>query len=199
MIGQLIKIVDKKIGATNSLKFYPLDSVKIDAESIWNSFKTIADPNPLILRSNDNSIFYFVGATVDVARTNTIKSTSVAGWNGRTVGEVKEYIQNSEFTVSIKCDLFTVGSSALVPKVVDFGQDEPAPYTFMALLNKVLSSNEAIDVYNPYLAILGITKLILKKADFKQSNLNSKYQNILNVSMEFVTDIDEGFLVENDV
>jgi len=51
-----------------------------------------------------------------------------------------------------------------------------------------------MEVASPCLEAFGICKVILKSADFKQSNL--KYFNVMPFELSLISDTDYNFLVE---
>ena len=68
----------------------------------------------------------------------------------------------------------------------------------MQLLNKILSKNESIDVVSVYLnEIFDITKLVFVRGNFDQKQM--KFFNVMPFTLNFQSDIDHSFLVEDNV
>jgi phage protein U len=135
----------------------------------------------------------FFGGYVDVTKQHTIVSTAITGRSATGHGTVKEYISEADYTVTISGKLFTGDITGVFP-VTDKRHD--MPYNEIKRLNDVLSSTESLDVSNPYLVdMFGITKLAFKKCDFNQSGM--KHLNCFSFKIEFVSDQDYNFLVED--
>jgi hypothetical protein len=98
------------------------------------------------------------------------------------VGKVKERIQADDYIVKISGNLCMNESGKF-------------PYDLMKQLNGILSSAHSIYVANRYLDIFDITQLAFKNASFNQSTL--KYFNVMPFTLDFVSDMDYNFLVED--
>jgi len=60
-------------------------------------------------------------------------------------------------------------------------------------LNEILSTTGSLSVDSAYLDVFGISKLVVKKADFNQSSW--KYFNIVPFTIDFLSDEDYDFLI----
>jgi hypothetical protein len=119
----------------------------------------------------------FIGAKINVQKQNKIVETELVN----RAGKVKEFIQQSDYNITINGQLFS--------------QDGMFPYDELDLLNYILSQSTNINVASRYLKLFGINKMVFKSATFDQNQL--KYFNVMPFSLSFVSDMDYDFLVED--
>lgn len=134
--------------------------------------------NNLLLRTNDGTQIEFIDAKVKVVPENTIKCTPLVNRNG----SVKELIQASDYKV-------TISGSLMVDSMHEF------PYNELKLLNSILKKQESIRVVNAYLDIFGINQMVFQSGNFDQSA--AQFVNVMPFSLDFLSDEDYGFLVED--
>lgn len=132
--------------------------------------------NSLILKNKDNTQIGLVGVKIDVTKANKIVETQLVNREGK----VKEFIQNDDYTITVKGNLY--------------GNRNKFPLAALQQLLEVLRPNQNMEIASPYLEAFGICKVILKSADFKQSNL--KYFNVMPFELSLISDTDYNFLVE---
>lgn len=133
--------------------------------------------NEIFLKTDNGDTIAFIDAKVDVKKEMEIKEERLINRKG----SVKELIQEKDYTVKISGTLFTEDVNKF-------------PYEELKLLNTLLSSAKSISVASAYLDIFDITKLVLKSADFNQSNW--KYFNNFPFSLSLTSDDNYDFLVE---
>ncbi|MDR2652131.1 MAG: DUF6046 domain-containing protein, partial [Prevotellaceae bacterium] len=121
----------------------------------------------------------FTDAKCKVIKENKIVETAIV--NRR--GTVKEYINAKDYSITISGNLFV-------------NSKEDFPVEAVKMLNKLLSTTESIEVSSAYLSFFEITKMVFKNGNFDQQT--AKYVNVLPFSLEFVSDEDYEFLVEDN-
>ena len=133
--------------------------------------------NEIHVKTDNGDTITFIDAKVDVKKEMEIKEERLINRKG----SVKELIQEKDYTVKISGTLSTEDVNKF-------------PYEELKLLNTILSSAKSLSVAGAYLDIFDITKLVLKSADFNQSNW--KYFNNFPFSLNLVSDDDYDFLIE---
>ena len=133
--------------------------------------------NEIFLKTDNGDMITFVDVKVDVKKEMEIKEERLINRKG----SVKELIQEKDYTVKISGTLFTEDVNKF-------------PYEELKLLNTILSFTKSISVASSYLDIFDITKLVLKSADFNQSNW--KYFNNFPFSLSLTSDDNYDFLVK---
>ena len=133
--------------------------------------------NEIFLKTDNGDMITFVDAKVDVKKEMEIKEERLINRKG----SVKELIQEKDYTIKISGTLFTEDVNKF-------------PYEELKLLNTILSFTKSISVASAYLDIFDITKLVLKSADFNQSNW--KYFNNFPFSLSLTSDDNYDFLVK---
>jgi len=131
--------------------------------------------NGVILETDAKNKIEFIDAIIDVTQANDIKSTTLV--NRR--GTVKELIQQKDYTVIIKGNLFA--------------EKNKFPHTELQVLQQILSEAESIKIASAYCSIFGIDQIVLKSADFNQSSL--KHFNVMPFTLTLESDMDYDFLV----
>ena len=109
--------------------------------------------NEIHVKTDNGDTITFIDAKVDVKKEMEIKEERLINRKG----SVKELIQEKDYTVKISGTLSTEDVNKF-------------PYEELKLLNTILSSAKSLSVAGAYLDIFDITKLVLKSADFNQSN-----------------------------
>ena len=132
--------------------------------------------NNVILCTDKGIAIEFIDAKIDVKKQNTLIETTLVNRSGK----VRERIQADDYIVKIAGNLI--------------GGCDRFPYSALVLLNKILNEARSISVASAYLYAFGITRLALKSADFKQSDL--KAFNAMPFLLEFVSDRNYGFEVK---
>jgi hypothetical protein len=125
----------------------------------------------------ENADIHIVGAHIDVTKKNSIKTTALAN----RAGQVKERIQQDDYTVKISGSLCTDTAGKF-------------PYQLLKQLNGILSHAGSIYVASAYLDIFDITMLAFSKAEFNQGG--SAYFNVMPFTLTFDSDMDYSFLVD---
>jgi hypothetical protein len=134
--------------------------------------------NILILKSQGEAYeIAFYDVKIKVSQTKTIKETALTG---RT-GTIKEYIQAKDYVVQVKGSIIS---------------DNPCGFPISQLGDVVdlMKKPESMEAASIYLQAFGITKLVLKNADYDQQNAN--YINTLPFVFTFVSDEDYELQVE---
>ncbi|MDR1199058.1 MAG: DUF6046 domain-containing protein [Prevotellaceae bacterium] len=147
-----------------------------------NSLTAGAPRNNIVLRAAVDGKTYeieFTDAKCKVVKENKIIETPIV--NRR--GTVKEYINAKDYSITISGNLF-------VKLKEDF------PVEAVKMLNRLLSTTESIEVSSAYLSFFEITKMVFKNGTFDQKE--AKYVNVMPFSLEFVSDEDYEFLVEDN-
>lgn len=137
--------------------------------------------NELILQTEDGTEISFLDAKINVTKSKTIKSQALVG----ITGSVKEYVQEDDYTVKITGSVYI---------------DDPFhfPVENMKLLNDILTEVESLSVASVYLnSIFKIERLVFEKGDFNQGSI--KFFNVMPIDLTFKSDIDHGFLVEDNI
>lgn len=132
--------------------------------------------NSLILKNANNTQIALIGVKIDVTKTNKIVETSLVNREGK----VKEFIQADDYSVKITGNLF--------------GDRNKFPLEALQQLLDVLRPNQNMEVASPYLEAFGICKVVLKQAQFNQSNL--RHFNVMPFEISFLSDMNYDFLVE---
>ena len=132
--------------------------------------------NSLILKNANNTQIALIGVKIDVTKTNKIVETSLVNREGK----VKEFIQADDYSVKITGNLF--------------GDRNKFPLEALQQLLEVLRPNQNMEVASPYLEAFGICKVVLKQAQFNQSNL--RHFNVMPFEISFLSDMNYDFLVE---
>lgn len=126
--------------------------------------------NNLILSTKEGEIIEFYNCKINVTKQHTLVKTPLQGVDGT----VKEFIQASDYTVTVSGDLIMANPKAF-------------PLEPLNLLNKILSKAESLQVASVYLESgFGITELVFERANFNQSNL--KHFNVMPFSIDFISD-----------
>lgn len=137
--------------------------------------------NYLILKTDAGDSIEFLDAKINVTKKKTIKSQSLVNMRG----SVKEYIQEDDYLVKVKGDV-----------IID------DPYSFptddLQLLNNILSVNETLLVSSPYLNdVFDIYRLAFTSGNFHQTSIT--HLNVMPIELDFLSDIDHSFLVEDNL
>ncbi len=133
--------------------------------------------NSLILKNANNTQIALIGVKIDVTKANKIVETSLVNREGK----VKEFIQADDYTVKITGNLF--------------GDRNKFPLEALQQLLEVLRPNQNMEVASPYLEAFGICKVVLKQAQFNQSNL--RHFNVMPFELLMASDTEYKFLVED--
>lgn len=137
--------------------------------------------NELILQTEDGTEISFLDAKINVTKSKTIKSQTLVG----ITGSVKEYVQEDDYSVKITGNIYI---------------DDPFhfPVENMKLLNDILTKVESLSVASVYLnKIFDVHRLVFTSGNFHQGTM--KYFNVFPVDIDFKSDIDHSFLVEDNV
>ncbi|MCK9303506.1 MAG: DUF6046 domain-containing protein [Bacteroidales bacterium] len=132
--------------------------------------------NNLILRSSEGVEIELIDVKINVTHPNKIAETSLVGRDGT----VKEFVQRQDYAVRIGGNLI--------------GEKDKFPYDLLRTLLSILNKQESFEVASMYLELFGISKMVLKNADFNQNEL--KLFNVMPFLLTFVSDDDYDFLVE---
>ncbi|MGI6291338.1 MAG: DUF6046 domain-containing protein [Bacteroidales bacterium] len=132
--------------------------------------------NEIYLKTDNGDIIVFIDAKIDVSKEMLIKNTMLVNRKG----SVKEFVYEKDYSVKISGSLFTEEAGKF-------------PYDELKLLNEILSTTGSLSVDSAYLDVFGISKLVVKKADFNQSSW--KYFNIVPFTIDFLSDEDYDFLI----
>jgi len=132
--------------------------------------------NEIYLKTDNGDIIAFIDAKIDVKKEVYVKTTTLLNRKGT----VKELIQEKDYEVKITGNLFTNEAGKF-------------PYEELKLLNEILSTSGSLSVDSAYLDIFGISKLVVKTADFNQESW--KYFNVTPFVIDFVSDDDYDFLI----
>lgn len=161
--------------AVNTLK---TDSVySIDTENKINSVTNPDLRNNIILRVPSASAkIEIIGAKITISPENTIVRTPLI----KRGGTVKEYIQASDYRVGIEGDLIRDSHTKY-------------PVEAMKRLIKVLTQAEEIFCENVKLSFFDIDQMVFLNGDFP----HGKYVNVQPFRLNFLSDFDYSFLVEN--
>lgn len=169
-----------------------------DADQVYNYANSLIKPKSILSTGGDrskygthlcndiklvtaDSMISFIDAKVNVVKTKVIHSQQLVG----VTGSIKELIQDGDYNIDISGNL-------IIDNQYAFPVDE------MQLLNKILSKNESIDVVSVYLnEIFDITKLVFVRGNFDQKQM--KFFNVMPFTLNFQSDIDHSFLVEDNV
>ena len=122
--------------------------------------------NEIYLKTYNGDIIVFIDAKIDVSKEMLIKNTMLVNRKG----SVKEFVYEKDYSVKISGSLFTEEAGKF-------------PYDELKLLNEILSTTGSLSVDSAYLDVFGISKLVVKKADFNQSSW--KYFNIVPFTIDF--------------
>jgi len=174
--------VDRLADSAEVEEFENSDILSIDGmESPYPTSAGGAVRNVLILRNQANDVqIVFYDVKIRVNRRNTIIETPLAG---RT-GSVKEYIQAQDYDIS-------VSGSLISDHRIKF------PLAELRAVVELLHKAETFTLANVYLESFGISKVVLKSADYDQQS--QQFVNVLPFSFNFVSDEDyELELTETD-
>lgn len=134
--------------------------------------------NVLMLSTIDDSLrIQFVDVLIKVEQVNTIKETPLVG----TKGTIKEYIQAHDYNVIIRGNLISENPKAF-------------PYEMLQGLIRILQEPAALKVASKYLEAFDISKIVLKRADYDQTQ--QKFTNVMPFSLTFISDEDYELQVE---
>lgn len=128
------------------------------------------------MKTDNGDIIVFIDAKIDVSKEMLIKNTMLVNRKG----SVKEFVYEKDYEVKITGNLFTNEAGKF-------------PYEELKLLNEILSTSGSLSVDSAYLDIFGISKLVVKTADFNQESW--KYFNVIPFVIDFVSDDDYDFLI----
>lgn len=131
--------------------------------------------NTVVLRTDDGTEIEILDAIVDITKNKKIVETALVN----RAGQVKENIQQEDYTVIIKGSLFN--------------EKDRFPYEKLYQLNKILSEARSINVASVYTCIFDIEKLVFKNGTFNQSSW--QYFNVMPFTLTFSSDTDYDFLV----
>ncbi|MDR1729950.1 MAG: DUF6046 domain-containing protein [Prevotellaceae bacterium] len=171
--------VAKEVGSTIRTKIYDgLISPALDRlDDFTDQLRADGglNENNVVLCTNRGVLIEFIDAKIDVTKQHTLVETALVSRGGK----VKERIQADDYIVKISGSLMS--------------ERDRFPYQDLVLLNQILNEARSINVASVYLYAFGITKLALKTADFKQSEL--KAFNVMPFTLNFVSDRDYSFKV----
>lgn len=119
----------------------------------------------------------FDGVEINISRDNLITETSLL----KRSGTIKEFIQHKDYVAEISGTIRT-------------GNKRAFPTSELRELTQILELGVIFDVANVYIESFGISKLVLTKLDFKQSEM--KYFNVLPFTLTMKSDTNYDFLVE---
>lgn len=123
----------------------------------------------------------FIDAKINVVKTKVIHTQQLVG----VTGSIKELIQDGDYSIDISGDVIIDNQYAF-------------PVDDMKVLNRILSKNESVNVASVYLnEIFDIRKLVFVRGDFDQKKM--KFFNVMPFTLNFQSDIDHSFLVEDIV
>ncbi|MDR3326908.1 MAG: DUF6046 domain-containing protein [Prevotellaceae bacterium] len=131
--------------------------------------------NTVVLRTDDGTEIEILDAIVDITKNKKIVETALVN----RAGQVKENIQQEDYTVIIKGSLFN--------------EKDRFPYEKLYQLNKILSEARSINVASVYTCIFDIEKLVFKNGTFNQSSW--QYFNVMPFTLTFSSDTEYDFLV----
>ncbi len=131
--------------------------------------------NNVILRNKNNDTIEFFDVRINVTKESEIKDTQIVNRHG----EIKEFIQQKDYKVTIKGNII--------------GERGIFPYEELKKLNDIFNEEDSLDVSSEYLNCFGITKIVLEKADFHQSEM--RYYNLMPFTLNFKSDMDYEFLI----
>lgn len=120
----------------------------------------------------------FDGVKIDITRENNIKEESII----KRSGTIKEYIQHKDYVVIVSGILKTDGKNKF-------------PTTELRQLVQLLEEGTVFDVANVYIESFNISKMVLTKLEAKQEDM--RYFNVLPFKLEFKSDTNYDFLVED--
>jgi len=176
LVGNTIGVASAKSGiysaalATAPVVFDDYtDLLKIDG---------VNSDNSLILKNANNTQIALIGVKIDVTKANKIVETSLVNREGK----VKEFIQADDYTITVKGNLY--------------GDRNKFPLEALQQLLEVLRPNQSMEVASPYLEAFGICKVVLKQAQFNQSNL--RHFNVMPFELTLLSDTDYNFLIEEE-
>lgn len=134
--------------------------------------------NMLTLSTQDDSLqVQFIDVAIKASQVNIIKETPLT----KVKGTIKEYIQAMDYLVVLKGNLISEVSGAF-------------PFDLLQGLVRLLKTPEALKVANKYLEAFDISKMVLKSADYDQTQ--QKYVNVLPFSLNFVSDEDHNLQID---
>lgn len=167
--------VDEDWLAVNTLKTDGVYSIDRD-----NKINSVVNPdlrNNIVLRVPEaEAVIEIIGAKIDITQENTVVRTPV----NRRSGTVKEYVQGNDYRVQVKGDLIR-------------DSKEKYPVKAMKKLIEVLSQPTVIYCSNVKLRFFGIDRLVYLKGDFP----HGRYVNVQPFQLDFLSDFDYGFLIED--
>jgi hypothetical protein len=136
--------------------------------------------NIIIEDVNNGFMIEFINAKCKVIRENTIIEMAVVNRDGT----VKEFINAKDYIITISGDI-------VADSQYNFPVDEMK--TLIWLLDQKLNMN----IENALLGLFGIRQVVFKHGTFDQTT--AKYVNAMPFSLDFVSDENYDFLVEDNI
>ncbi|MDR3046603.1 MAG: DUF6046 domain-containing protein [Bacteroidales bacterium] len=149
--------------------------------------------NNILLSTVSGIEIEFIDAKIDVNKKSVIKNTPLIGRNG----DVKEYINQSDYTIKISGNLYAGNMYEEGYNIKNHNKDSKRfPYEELSMLNYILNENRSLKISAQYLNIFDVNQVVFKAADFNQSNM--KYFNVMPFTLSFESDNDYEFLIKED-
>lgn len=136
---------------------------------------------PFASTTNPDGVYeiILIGAEISAMRNNTIVSTPLVGRKGT----VKEFIAAQDYKIEI--------SGNLRRSEYQYSREETYsrayPIEMLREFVKLIETQDLIEIGNVFLNSLGITKVVLERHSFQQSD---KFQNMQPFRFSFVSDED---------
>lgn len=166
-VSRAIPEINKKPDPVSGDKWNTLNNRFAEGKVYYNINMTLTDPE------TDKSI-EIEDAVCKVNRAKSIVKTQLVGMEGT----VKEYISMGDYDINIDFNIVSCDSQG---NVID-----EYPAEGVKMVEEIFSINNALEVKSDFLALLGITKLVISDLQISQQT----YSNVQSVSISALSDED---------
>lgn len=166
-VSRAIPELNKKPDPVSGDKWNTLNNRFAEGKVYYNINMTLTDPE------TDKSI-EIEDAVCKVNRAKSIVKTQLVGMEGT----VKEYISMGDYDINIDFNIVSCDSQG---NVID-----EYPAEGVKMVEEIFSINNALEVKSDFLALLGITKLVISDLQISQQT----YSNVQSVSISALSDED---------